>query len=262
MTYMATESQDGGATDGVLAKECDTGPLGVMVDGVVAAVEVLQTIFNGVMNTVQTAIDWANKITLGVIPWLDDVLAACRKGQEAVNKAYDIYQQALQGLVAPWYIKCIGEKIRDGMGPRTADFAESLDPSQLKSKESWQGAGAEAFFKAADKQQAAAGEAKGGVLTFGGSMVKLGDSGITATYTFLVAMSFAAVGLGLAIGKMAAVPAGTAIGAAEIIGLIAAIVATIKVFVDLVNSLASQAREFTSAVATVPMQGTWPAATV
>lgn len=251
-----------GATDGVLSKTCDTGVLGFLIDSIINRLEVMQRGWDTMLRLVEKAIEWADRMTLGLIPWLDEVQRGIEAARVKVNESIDATQRGLKGLEAPWYIKCVGEKLRDGMAPRATAFADSLEPADLKSKESWKGEGANAFFKAADKQQEAAVEAKGGVLTFGNAMVTMGDGGITATNSFFVALGFGVVGLIQAIATMAAVPAGTAVGAAEVIAYFGAIVALIQAFVEWVNSATNQAREFTSAVATVPMQGNWPAATV
>ncbi|NNG21357.1 hypothetical protein HJ590_17705 [Naumannella sp. ID2617S] len=256
---MQADSSGGGtAGDAVLSRTCDAGILTDIIGGINTIIDGFQGIFDTAMGFVQNAIDWANRLTLGTIPWLDDVLNACKEARQAVNRAIDKIQEGLKGLEAPWYMKCVGEKLRDGMGPRIEGFAQSLDPATLRCKQSWKGKGADAFFASADKQKKAADETLSGVPQFGDRMVQMADQGIVATVAFLFAIVILSIKIAIAIAKLPAVPAGTLLGTVELWALVAECIALIAAFVAYVLNASSQAERFTASVRDVPMKGAWP----
>lgn len=248
------------AGDGGLGGACNADGLHKVLDVVVRVRNPLPARLEAVFRVIQHAIDIANKLTLGTIPWLGQVRDACKKAADKVGEVLDRIRAAMQGLAAPWFIKCVGEKIQQGMVPRVSDFATSLDPNQLACKKSWKGDAADAFFVVADKQKEAADECKGGVQKLADAMVSLGNQGMVATVAFVLATVKLVIEIAVAIAAMAAVPVGTAIGAADIIKCVLMFVALLAAFLAFVMGAAAQAQSFTAAVREVPMGGTWPPA--
>lgn len=248
-----------GGSSAPLAQQCDTEGITGAINDVVEALRKAQKMFNDGLNLLSKAIDAAQRMTLGLLPWLDGVQAAVKVAQFQMNLQYNAIIEVIEQLSAPWFIKCFGDKIVQGIGPKVEDLDADLDPANCASYRSWQGDASDKFFKRADLQYDASGQSLEGVMKFGQSMQIMGDIGISATITFLIDLGFCMVQLMMAIVEIALVPVGTAVSLGQIIAVAIEVLGLIAVFVTFCTTASSSATEFITAVENVPMSGRWPA---
>jgi hypothetical protein len=204
-----------------------------------------------------------------VLSWFPDFLippfikVLIRKGLDLLGKvAQKAYQlearvvSTLKQLLGPWEIRSAGQNIVEGLAPKTSQFADSMQKSQLASSRSWQ-SDAVHFFHAVDRQHEAATGAAEATKTFGTSVKSLGDQAVSTTVSFITdyvssvaQIVIAAVGLPTVFGTPAA--------ATAIIGLAGKIIAALVVLVKSAMSIAQQARSFATTAAGAVPGGKWP----
>ena len=195
----------------------------------------------------------------------DVVAAACRliaTVQKHVHHGIAEVLQLSKHLLAPWEIRSAGKSISDTLAPKCEEFAQHLHQGYLKSAQSWTGAASEAFFTSYEGQYQAALDTATGAKEFGDAIHQLGQEGVTTTITFITELLLAGIGLVQAIITMCAVPVGTPIGAAEILGLVSAIIGFIMVWVNAMISMIQQMSAAENAAHGAVPGGEWPKAVV
>lgn len=242
-----------------LADQCDTEGITGAINKVVDTLRQAQDMFNTGLNMLSDAIAAVQRVTFGLIPWLDSIQASVKIAQFQMNLQYNAIIEIIEQLSAPWFIKCFGDKIVQGIGPKVESFDELLDPKGRASYYSWQGDAADKFFTRAGLQYEASGDALEGVMKFGQEMQIMGDIGINATLVFLGDLAICLVELIAAIVEIALVPVGTAVSIGQILAVVVQVLTLISIFVTFCTTASSSASEFIAAVENVPMSGQWPA---
>jgi len=221
-------------------------------------------------SAIRKGIEMFSKGVQKVLSWFPDFLippfikVLIRKGLDLLGKvAQKAYQlearvvSTLKQLLGPWEIRSAGQNIVEGLAPKTSQFADSMQKSQLASSRSWQSDAASDFFHAVDRQHEAATGAAEATKTFGTSVKSLGDQAVSTTVSFITdyvssvaQIVIAAVGLPTVFGTPAA--------ATAIIGLAGKIIAALVVLVKSAMSIAQQARSFATTAAGAVPGGKWP----
>lgn len=231
-----------------------------------------------VKNFCHTVLDKAERILdklSGILSWfcwmpagkfaktvVDNACRVLRRAVDTIATIYDRVYEAMKHVLAPWEVRSAGEQLRDQVAPKCADFAMALHPGNLKSAGvTWTGPAAEKFSATMDRQYNHANEVAEAAKSFGEAVQKIGADGVTTTVTFVTSLVTAIAGIIIAIVEMAAVPVGTAIGAAQIMGLVAAILTYIMVYVKAMMGIINQVSEMNNAASSVT-GAQWPQAAV
>ncbi|WP_143937203.1 hypothetical protein [Tessaracoccus rhinocerotis] len=193
---------------------------------------------------------------------VDNACRVLRRAVDTIATIYDRIYEAMKHVLAPWEVRSAGEQLRDQLAPKCADFAMTLHPGNLKSAGStWTGPAAEMFSSKMDRQYNHANDVAEAVKKFGQAVQKIGADGVTTTVTFITSLVTAIGGIIIAIVEMAAVPVGTAIGAAQVLALVAAIFTYIMVYVKAMMGIIAQVSEMNNAASSVP-GSQWPRAAI
>lgn len=235
----------------------------------------VRKIENAMRNVANKAARFVEKLSgiAGLFCWVPGVgkflKKAIRQAAEIIDQAIQIVSRGLQAqleimkhLLAPWEVRSAGKSIADELAPKCDEFALQYQKGHFKSVETWTGAASEAFFKAIDKQQEAAESTAEGAKKFGDAVHQMGAKGVEITVNFITQYITAAVGIIQAALTMAAIPVGTAIGAAEIIALIGAILTYIMVWVNAMLGMITSMVEMENAAHQAVPGGQWPKAVV
>lgn len=249
------------------------------VQWILDAVDRVQQVVKRIGDTVRKVVAIAQKILNalsgiadlfcwipGVGKFLKKVIAAACKVIDntvafitrAINASLEVFKHVL----APWEVRSAGKSIADELAPKCQTFALQYQRGHFKSVETWTGSAADAFFAAIKVQEEAADSTAKGAKQFGDAVHAMGAKGVEITITFIVDYIKTAVAIIVAALEMAAVPAGTAIGAAQIIGLITKIIAYVMVWVNAMLGMISSMVIMENAAHQAVPGGTWPPATV
>lgn len=234
--------------------------------------EALRTIGDGVrtaFNIVADVLAALRKIT-GLIAWIpfvgdmtkEAVEWACRKAGEALDWTLNLHADVLQftkNALAPWEIRSAGRQINSQIVPQAREFAESLNPANLASTQTWEGQAADRFLAAATRQYDFALDLTAGTEHFGQVVEQMGDEGVKSTIEFGSGLVKATASLIQAIIKVWAVPVGTAVAAKDIIELVIAIVEMITVWVEMIQAVLSQTAQLKAAANEAAPTSQWPA---
>lgn len=180
----------------------------------------------------------------------------------AISKGIQTSLEVFKHVLAPWEVRSAGKSIADELAPKCQEFALRYEKGRFVSAESWTGAAADSFFSTVSNQQAAAKGVADGAKQFGDAVHELGAKGVEITVTFVTQYITAAVGIITAALEMAAVPVGTAIGAAQIIGLIGAIISYVMVWINAMLSMIASMSTMANAAHQAVPGGSWPVAVV
>lgn len=243
-----------------------------IIDAIERTQEMLKKVRDVVSKVLQVAQQILDKVA-GILEWfcwiggVKTAVEAVKKACALIDKAvgviatiYDKIYEAMKHVLAPWEVRSAGEQIRDDLAPKCEDFATMLEDSNFKSKGSWTGDAAESFRASIARQQEAANQAATDAKDFGTKVQEIGAKGVETTITFVTELILAIIGIIQAVITMAAVPAGTAIGAAEIFGLVGAIITFVTVFITAMTQIIQQSSELGNAGSSVN-GGRWPAIT-
>lgn len=248
------------------------------VQWILDIVDNVQKMIEKVKNFCHTVLDKAEKILdklSGILSWfcwmpagkfaktvVDNACGVLRRAVDTIATIYDRTYEAMKHVLAPWEVRSAGEQLRDQLAPKCADFAMALHPGNLKSAGvSWTGPAAEKFSATMDRQHTHATDVADAAKEFGEAVQKIGADGVTTTVTFITSLVTAIAGIIIAVIELAAVPVGTAIGAAQIFGLVAAILTYIMVYVSAMMGIISQVSEMNNAASSVT-GAQWPQAIV
>lgn len=242
-----------------------------IIDNVQKMIEKVKTFCHSVLDKAAKILD---KLS-GILSWfcwmpagkfaktvVDNACQVLRRAVDTIATIYDRTYEAMKHVLAPWEVRSAGEQLRDQVAPKCADFAMALHPGNLKSAGvTWTGPAAEKFTATMDRQYNHANDVAEGAKAFGEAVQKIGADGVTTTVTFVTSLVTAIAGIIIAIIEMAAVPVGTAIGAAQILGLVAAILTYIMVYVSAMMGIINQVSEMNNAASAVT-GAPWPQAAV
>lgn len=248
------------------------------VQWILDIVDNVQKMIEKVRNLCHQVLDKAEKILQklsGILTWfcwmpagkfaktvVDNACKVLRRAVDTIARIYDRVSESMKHVLAPWEVRSAGEQLRDQLAPKCADFAMTLHPGNLKSAgTSWTGPAAEKFTATMDRQYDHANTVAEAAKKFGESVQKIGADGVTTTVTFVTSLVVAIGGIIAGIIEMAAVPVGTAIGAAQVIGLVGAIFGYIMVYVKAMMGIIQQVSEMNNAASSVP-GSQWPQAAV
>lgn len=179
-----------------------------------------------------------------------------------ITRAIQTSLEVFKHVLAPWEVRSAGKSIADELAPKCQEFALRYEKGRFKSVETWTGEAADSFFSSIAAQQEAAKSTADGAKAFGDAVHEMGAKGVEITVTFVTQYITAAVGIITAALEMAAVPVGTAIGAAQIIGLIGAIIAYVMVWVNAMLGMISSMSTMSNAAHQAVPGGAWPVAVV
>lgn len=241
-----------------------------IVDKVQSIISKVEQVARNVLATAQKILD---KLS-GILTWFcwmpmgkfakDFVRRMCWLIDKAIAAMSTIYRSVLEVMkhvLAPWEVRSAGEQIRDQLAPKCADFAQMLHPGNLKGAGSWTGSSAEAFRSALMRQFDTAQDLGDAAKAFGESVQTIGADGVKTTVTFVTKLIVAILGIITAAVAMAAVPVGTAGGAAAVMKLVAAVLAYITVYVTAMMGIIRQSSQLGNAASSVP-GGQWPSARI
>ena len=211
----------------------------------------------------------------GIVDWFCWVPGIGKVAKKAIEHAVRligrVHRAVAEGLarlmeigkhaLAPWEVRSAGKSIADELAPKCEQWALMLHKGRLITAESWQGEAKEAFFASWEAQAKAAEETAKGAKQFGDAVHKMGADGVNITVTFITELVTALIGVIQAVITLAAIPVGTAIGAAEILGLVGAIIAYFAVWINGMMKLLKSMSEMENA-AHQAIPATWPKAVV
>lgn len=242
------------------------------IDKIKSFVGRIEEVMRAVVNTASRFLASLSGIA-GLFCWIPGIGKFLKKAIEQaariIDKTAQIVSQGIQKqleimkhLLAPWEVRSAGRSIADELAPKCDAFAQQYQSGHLKSVQTWTGAAAGAFFGAIDSQHKAAVTTAEGAKKFGDAVHELGAKGVETTVNFITQYVTAAIGIIQAALTMAAIPVGTAIGAAEIVGLVSAILAFIMVWVNAMLSMISSMSAMENAAHQAVPGGQWPKAVV
>lgn len=246
------------------------------VQWILDMVDRIKEIITKVEQVATNVLQWAHKVLdtisgfwgsvlFGGIPFAKDfVIAMCKLVEKAVSFIAKIYNGVLEvskHVLAPWEVRSAGEQIRDDLAPKCAEFSQMLHPGNLKSASSWTGASSEAFRNSLTTQFDTSKDVADAAKEFGSTVQEIGADGVKTTISFCTKLVTAIGGIITAATAMAAIPVGTAVGAATVMGLVSAVIAYIMVYVNAMMEIIQQSSALGNAASTVP-GGQWPTATV
>lgn len=247
------------------------------VQWILDIVDKVQSIISKVEEVASNVLKWAQKVldSLGGILGLicsfgplkfakDFVAGMCKlviKAVSVISKIYNAVLEVSKHVLAPWEVRSAGEQIRDDLAPKCADFSQMLHPGNLRTATSWTGSSADAFRNALTRQfdtsQGVADAAK----AFGTTVQEIGADGVKTTVTFVTKLITAIGAIITAAVSMAAIPVGTAVGAAAVMGLVSAVLGYIMVYVNAMMGIIQQSSALGNAASTIP-GGQWPKASI
>ncbi|NHB84490.1 hypothetical protein G7085_07390 [Tessaracoccus sp. HDW20] len=243
-----------------------------IVDRVKKTVERISQVVNQVLDVARRFL----KALSGILDWFcwvpglgkfakSFVERACRIIQSTVN----VINRGIQGtlevfkhVLAPWEVRSAGKSIVDQLVPKCEAFALQYELGRLRSAGSWSGEASSSFFSSLTAQQDAAARVADGARKFGEAVHEMGAKGVETTVNFVTQYITAAVGVIISVLEMAAVPVGTALGAAQIVGLIAAIISYVMVWINAMASMISSMNTMSNAANQAVPGGAWPKAVV
>lgn len=242
------------------------------IDRVKGYVRRIEDMMRMVVNTARRFLDALSGIA-GFFCWIPGLgkflKKVIRKAAQIIDNAVRAVSRAIQAqleimkhLLAPWEVRSAGKSIVDQLVPKCDAFALQYQKGHLKSAESWTGAASEAFFSAVEKQHETAVGVAEGAKAFGKAVHEMGAKGVETTVNFITQYITAAVGIIVAAIEMAAIPVGTAVGAAQILGLVGAIITYIMVWVNAMLSMISSMSAMENAAHQAVPGGQWPKAVV
>ena len=202
----------------------------------------------GIGKVLKSAVEHACKI-------IDRTVGFITKG---INTSLEVFKHVL----APWEVRSAGKSIADELAPKCQTFALQYQRGHFKSAETWTGDASDAFFASIKVQEEAADSTAKGAKAFGDAVHEMGAKGVDVTVTFVTQYITTAIGVIVAALEMAAVPVGTAIGAAQVIGLITKIIAYVMTWINAMIGLITSMVTMENAAHQAVPGGTWPPAVV
>lgn len=275
MAYAVTQGIAGAA--GASVPTIDACSFQLDVQWILDIIDTVQRLIEKVRNFCHQVLDKAEKILdklSGILSWfcwmpagkfaktvVDNACKVLRRAVDTIATIYDRIYEAMKHVLAPWEVRSAGEQLRDQLAPKCADFAMTLHPGNLKSAGvTWTGPAAEKFTATMDRQYNHANDVAEAAKAFGEAVQKIGAEGVKTTVTFVTSLVTAIGGIIAGIIELAAVPVGTAIGAAQILGLVGAIFGYIMVYVNAMMGIIQQVSDMKNAASSVP-GAQWPQAT-
>lgn len=240
-----------------------------IIDKVQSVITKIQQVASNVLGKARRMLDSLGGILswfcwIGPVKWAKDfVTRMCALVEKAISIIAKIYNAVLEvskHVLAPWEVRSAGEQIRDDLAPKCADFAAMLHPGNLKSSSSWTGESAEKFRSSLQRQFDTGQDVADAAKEFGSTVQGIGADGVKTTVVFATSLITAIGGIITAAVAMAAIPVGTAAGAAAVIKLVGAVLAMIMVYVKAMMGIIQQSSALGNAASSVP-GGQWPMAT-
>lgn len=263
-----------GTSGGASASAIQACSFQLDVQWILDIVDNVQKMIEKVRNLCHQVLDKAEKILQklsGILTWfcwmpagkfaktvVDNACRVLRRAVDTIAKIYDRVYEAMKHVLAPWEVRSAGEQLRDQLAPKCADFAMAVHPGNLKSMGvTWTGSAAEQHLAHMNRQYDHANTVAEAAKQFGEAVQKIGAEGVKTTVTFVTSLVVAIGGIIAGIIELAAVPVGTAIGAAQIMGLVGAIFGYIMVYVKAMMAIIQQVSEMNNAASAVP-GSQWP----